>query len=259
MVSLLRPENALSNYGFVNFGWFLVAVYGDEQWIKGSDLIPFGSGVADAFLFDCLASKELIDEEGKVTNAFAQLKIGEFLLSGQVRLRPVEQACRELSGYIKGERTRFEVPLDPTRGTEFQQKVWRALRQIPYGQVQSYEEVANRVLYYSELDQGADDESAATEWEQSVAAAIASGTREPEDQSDAADAANDNVSAAHLYARAVGAACGANPFLLFVPCHRVLSKDGKLTGFSSGIENKGHLLDFEIMGAQPDCNIHRDQ
>ena len=42
MVSLLRPENALSNYGFVNFGWFLVAVFGDDQWVKTSDLLPYG-------------------------------------------------------------------------------------------------------------------------------------------------------------------------------------------------------------------------
>ena len=34
--------------------------------------------------------------------------------------------------------------------------------------------------------------------------------------------------------RAVGRACGANPLPLFIPCHRVLPKDGTLGGFSLG-------------------------
>jgi len=45
-------------------------------------------------------------------------------------------------------------------------------------------------------------------------------------------------------ARAVGGACGRNPFPLFIPCHRVLSTKG-LGGFSEGIEIKRNLLDFE--------------
>ena len=43
-------------------------------------------------------------------------------------------------------------------------------------------------------------------------------------------------------ARAVGAACGANPVPLLVPCHRVLAANGKLGGFSGGPEWKPRLL-----------------
>ena len=46
-------------------------------------------------------------------------------------------------------------------------------------------------------------------------------------------------------ARAIGAACGANPIPIIVPCHRVIGADGKLTGFSCGLERKRWLLDFE--------------
>ena len=42
--------------------------------------------------------------------------------------------------------------------------------------------------------------------------------------------------------RAVGAACGANPVPLLVPCHRVLAANGKLGGFSGGPEWKPRLL-----------------
>ncbi len=46
-------------------------------------------------------------------------------------------------------------------------------------------------------------------------------------------------------ARAVGNACGSNPFPLFIPCHRVLHTSGSLGGFSCGLEIKRRLLAFE--------------
>ncbi len=46
-------------------------------------------------------------------------------------------------------------------------------------------------------------------------------------------------------ARAVGAACGANPIPIVIPCHRVIAQNGKLGGFSSGLKWKRLLLDIE--------------
>ena len=46
-------------------------------------------------------------------------------------------------------------------------------------------------------------------------------------------------------ARAVGQALKSNPFPIIVPCHRVIGKDGSLTGFSYGIDVKKRLLDIE--------------
>jgi methylated-DNA-[protein]-cysteine S-methyltransferase len=46
-------------------------------------------------------------------------------------------------------------------------------------------------------------------------------------------------------ARAVGNACGRNPVPLIIPCHRVLASQGRLGGFSAGIEIKKELLAFE--------------
>lgn len=43
-------------------------------------------------------------------------------------------------------------------------------------------------------------------------------------------------------ARAVGAAVGANPLGIIVPCHRVVGANGTLTGFGGGLENKATLL-----------------
>lgn len=45
--------------------------------------------------------------------------------------------------------------------------------------------------------------------------------------------------------RAVGAANGANPIPVVVPCHRVIGADGTLTGFGGGLRNKKWLLQHE--------------
>jgi methylated-DNA-[protein]-cysteine S-methyltransferase len=45
--------------------------------------------------------------------------------------------------------------------------------------------------------------------------------------------------------RAVGAAIGANPVLITVPCHRVIGKNGTLTGYRGGLEMKTQLLQLE--------------
>lgn len=45
--------------------------------------------------------------------------------------------------------------------------------------------------------------------------------------------------------RAVGAATGRNPISLIVPCHRVVGRDGALTGYAGGLDRKRALLNFE--------------
>ena len=45
--------------------------------------------------------------------------------------------------------------------------------------------------------------------------------------------------------RAVGLANGANPVGIVVPCHRVISADGSLTGYGGGLERKRWLLEHE--------------
>jgi methylated-DNA-[protein]-cysteine S-methyltransferase len=50
--------------------------------------------------------------------------------------------------------------------------------------------------------------------------------------------------------RAVGAANGANPLPIVVPCHRVVGSDGSLTGFGGGVEVKRALLELES-GVRP--------
>lgn len=113
--------------------------------------------------------------------------------------RLLRQTQEELAEYFAGERRRFSIKVR-TSGTTFQQRVWSELVKIPYGDIESYGELAERLGF----DAGA--------------------------------------------ARAVGAANGRNPVSIIVPCHRVLSGTGDLTGYAGGLERKQALLALERPG-----------
>lgn len=112
--------------------------------------------------------------------------------------RPTEltnRAANELQEYFAGKRRAFDLPLSPS-GTSFQQSVWRALQNIPYGQTRSYQDIAQIV-----------GRPTAT--------------------------------------RAVGSANNKNPIAVLIPCHRVIGKNGKLTGYAAGVALKERLLEIE--------------
>lgn len=105
-------------------------------------------------------------------------------------------AATRLSRYFAGERGALDEQPVEIRGTEFQRRVWNALREIPAGTTWTYTQLAERI-------------------------------GQPEAK------------------RAVGAANGANPIALFVPCHRVIAADHTLWGYGGGLERKRWLLAHE--------------
>lgn len=106
-----------------------------------------------------------------------------------------EEYSMEITEYLNGTRKYFSAPTYLS-GTKFQLAVWDALNKIPYGELQTYSDVAEAV---------------------------------------------NNPKAV----RAVGAAIGANPLLMIVPCHRVIAKSGALTGFRAGLDVKERLIELE--------------
>jgi methylated-DNA-[protein]-cysteine S-methyltransferase len=56
----------------------------------------------------------------------------------------LDEAERQLGEYFRGERTRFDLEFE-LNGTEFQVRVWNALKTIPYGKTWSYRELAVKV------------------------------------------------------------------------------------------------------------------
>ena len=53
------------------------------------------------------------------------------------------ECARQLDAYLAGERHDFDLPLAP-EGTPFQERVWREIRRIPYGETITYAELARR-------------------------------------------------------------------------------------------------------------------
>jgi methylated-DNA-[protein]-cysteine S-methyltransferase len=93
----------------------------------------------------------LVAEHGAIVGLYMDLqrhrpgdaKLGEPDPEGR-RAEPFTAAAEQLDAYFAGTLTRFVLPLAPC-GTEFQQRVWAALSEIPYGETESYGELAARI------------------------------------------------------------------------------------------------------------------
>lgn len=59
--------------------------------------------------------------------------------------RLAKRLLHDLDAYFAGLKSRFDWPLDLKQGTAFQQKVWRALGTIPYGETRSYQWLAKKI------------------------------------------------------------------------------------------------------------------
>lgn len=105
-----------------------------------------------------------------------------------------------LERYFSGEETPITIPLRP-KGTIFQERVWKILQEIPYGDTMTYGDIAQRI---------AKEKGVAT-----------------------------------FSAQAVGQAVGKNPISILIPCHRVLGKNGALTGYAGGVHRKEQLINLE--------------
>lgn len=104
-------------------------------------------------------------------------------------------AKEQLASYFAGQLESFDFPLH-TPGTDFQQRVWAELRNIPHGKTISYQDLAIRIGQPTAV-------------------------------------------------RAVANANGHNRVAIVIPCHRVIGKDGSLTGYGGGLERKRWLLELE--------------
>lgn len=56
----------------------------------------------------------------------------------------IKEAAQQLEEYLEGNRKEFTIKLAP-QGTVFQQKVWKALLEIPYGETRSYQQIARTI------------------------------------------------------------------------------------------------------------------
>jgi len=69
-------------------------------------------------------------------------KMGRVLLREPNRFH---EEIEQLTNYLEGTLRAFDLALDLSQGTRFQQQVWEAARRIPYGQVRTYAELARSI------------------------------------------------------------------------------------------------------------------
>ncbi|MEA4932809.1 MAG: methylated-DNA--[protein]-cysteine S-methyltransferase [Lawsonibacter sp.] len=94
----------------------------------------------DFFLFDTtLGQMALACEDEAITQLYLPDAPIPRIASQETPL--LARGREQLLEYLAGTRTRFDLPLSP-HGTPFQQRVWAALREIPYGQTRSYRDIA---------------------------------------------------------------------------------------------------------------------
>lgn len=107
-----------------------------------------------------------------------------------------ENVVAAMTALLTGGSRVLDPALYTVTGSDFQQRVYAALRQVPYGETRTYSELAA-------------------------------------------------MAGMPTAVRAVAHAVGQNPLLVIQPCHRIVPKSGGIGNFSSGVDLKRALLDFE--------------
>lgn len=95
------------------------------------------------YYYDTKIGKIGIVENGE---AIIYLNFGDFDIK-YVTIQETDllrKASEQLIEYLYGSRTEFNLPLE-AHGTDFQMKVWNALREIPYGETRTYKDIAIRI------------------------------------------------------------------------------------------------------------------
>lgn len=116
-----------------------------------------------------------------------------------------------LNAYFEGRKPQFYPPI-ALYGSSFRLIVWSILKEIPYGTVTTYSDIARE-----------------TANRQGVKA---------------------------VSAQAVGGAIAHNPISIIIPCHRVIGKNGSLTGYAGGLEKKLALLKTENVNTEKLSFLH---
>jgi O6-methylguanine-DNA--protein-cysteine methyltransferase len=87
-------------------------------------------------------SKRVVEQE---LNSAASFLTSASSSAGRGSVKMLERAAKLLGAYFSGKRVLFDLPLDLRYYTRFQQAVWKAAEEIPYGETRSYAWIAKRI------------------------------------------------------------------------------------------------------------------
>ena len=86
----------------------------------------------------------IIEKQNKIVKIiFENEKIDRKITLEETPL--IKLTYNQLTEYFEGKRKLFDIPIDISEGTAFQQMVWRALIKIPYGETKSYLAIASQI------------------------------------------------------------------------------------------------------------------
>jgi len=156
-------------------------------------LDEYGSPIGKLYIVSLDSGLLMISFSSSEAKSFIKKKYSGYSVAEKNKIN--KTVIKYLDSYFKKKNVDVEIPMFLC-GTEFQNKVWQELKEIPYGQTISYKELSKRVG----INKGF---------------------------------------------QAVGQANSKNPFPVLIPCHRVITSDGKLGGYSGGINKKKYLLELE--------------
>lgn len=84
-------------------------------------------------------SRKAVESELNCARSLGSMKAAHALSSA------LREARSQIEAYLRGHRQAFAVPLDLSRGTPFQRRVWKAALRIPFGRVRSYQWIATKL------------------------------------------------------------------------------------------------------------------
>ena len=90
-----------------------------------------------------LGNITMVETDGEITRLSLAFD-ASCLQDERSETRLIKEAYRQLRAYFNGKLFEFALPLAPL-GTDFMQSVWKALREIPYGETVSYKDIAVRI------------------------------------------------------------------------------------------------------------------
>lgn len=107
-------------------------------------MLTMRSPLGNLRLYAALNELVAVDLPGHPTSPASQAASQASAQAVEGRSDVLVRTAAQLAEYFAGERQAFDLPLGPL-GTSFQQRVWRALTRIPYGETRSYGELARSI------------------------------------------------------------------------------------------------------------------
>lgn len=147
LLSLLRPEHMEYGTAFIPFRLGVYAVTGHQTGLTESAFIRYNEKINSEFQHECAEMAGILNDRGLLADRSlftAYIENNSSIVHTNAP-EPVLEAASQVQAYFSGKLTDFSLPVDLTRGSAFQTRVWEMLQEIPFGSTWTYEELAYKL------------------------------------------------------------------------------------------------------------------